>query len=246
MRPGEMPVCTAPPMLRPWKGRWGASTHSVPTLKGPFTQPPSTGTSLPLFSTSSLLSSHASGSLTRAFCVQNTVRAPGPANTASGVRIFLSRVASHFAPSGTLPAPLGPESAKPQRAQRGHARCSSRGRHGATLTSGVGPGGAESARVFVIGSILEAVLVGSFSSFCHTVSRKCTKCVLQKWQIGADACDACDACDSIRRIFLSKLLRRVQASEASEASSDLPPFWTSFLSTFVALSLKTSKNDLPK
>ena len=92
MRPGEMPVCTAPPMLRPWKGRWGASTHSAPTLKGPFTQPPSTGTSLPLFSTSSLLSSHASGSLTRAFCVQNTVRAPAPANTASGVKIFLSQV----------------------------------------------------------------------------------------------------------------------------------------------------------
>ena len=90
--PGVMPVCTAPPVLRPWKGRWGASTHSAPTLKGPFTQPPSTGTSLPLSSTSTLLSSHASGYLTRAFCVQNTVRAPGPANSASGVKIFLSGI----------------------------------------------------------------------------------------------------------------------------------------------------------
>ena len=107
-------------------------------------------------------------------------------------------------------------------------------------------GGAESARVFVIGSILEAVLVGSFSSFCHTVSRKCTKWVLQKWQIGADACDACDACDSIRRIFLSNLPRRVQASQASQASSDLPPFWTSFLSSFVELCPATNTNALPK
>ena len=103
MRPGEMPVCTAPPMLRPWKGRWGASTHSAPTLKGPFTQPPSTGTSLPLSSTSSLLSSHASGSLTRAFCVQNTVRAPGPANSASGVKIFLSGVARILLPPARYP-----------------------------------------------------------------------------------------------------------------------------------------------
>ena len=103
MRPGEMPVCTAPPMLRPWKGRWGASTHSAPTLKGPFTQPPSTGTPLPLSSTSTLLSSHASGYLTRAFCVQNTVRAPAPANTASGVRIFLSRVGPISLPPARYP-----------------------------------------------------------------------------------------------------------------------------------------------
>ena len=51
-------------------------------------------------------------------------------------------------------------------------------------SASVVPAGSESARVFVIRFILEAVLVGPFPWFWYTVSRKCTKWGLQKWQIG--------------------------------------------------------------
>ena len=46
-------------------------------------------------------------------------------------------------------------------------------------------GGAESARVFGIGTDLEANLVGRFYAFRNTVLRKCSKRGSKRWQIGA-------------------------------------------------------------